>query len=234
MIVAQVHARHPRVALYYAPPASSAWWREGCEWLGRDPESGRESTTPAHDVTQAPRRYGWHATLVAPFHMAPGVELADVLASARAWAGTVPRFEIAMRAEALGRFAALRPAAAQDDATLRALAGDALIALAPLRKRPSHESIERRITEGMSARQIELLREWGYPYVFDEYRFHMTLSDSLDDAGQRDAVVSDWTRRVDMLGALPVHGAALFVEPEPGAPFMLWQRLPFNNVQDGA
>ena len=222
----------PRVALYYAPPASSAWWREGCEWLGRDPENGLENATPAHDVTHAPRRYGWHATLIAPFHMAPGVELADVLACARAWASSVPRAEMPVRVAELGRFVALRPARTSDDDALRSLAAGALRALAGLRAMPSRESIERRIVEGMSARQIELLREWGYPYVLDEYRFHMTLSDSLDDANARASIVSDWTRRIDTLGPLPVHGAALFIEPGAGAPFRLWQRLPFNNVQD--
>ncbi|SPB17840.1 hypothetical protein NOV72_05043 [Caballeronia novacaledonica] len=227
-------ARNPRVALYYAPPASSAWWRDGCEWLGRDPENGRETATAAHDVTHAPRRYGWHATLVAPFHVAPGIELADVLACARAWASLVPRFEMRVKAAELGRFVALRPAEANDDATLRTLAASALQALSALRKMPSHESIERRIADGMSARQIELLRAWGYPYVFDEYRFHMTLSDSLDDANVRASIMSDWMKRIDTLGPLPVHGAALFIEPEPGAPFTLWQRLPFNNAQDVA
>ncbi|SAK88714.1 hypothetical protein AWB76_06361 [Caballeronia temeraria] len=227
-------AAHPRVALYYAPPASSAWWREGCDWLGRDPENGRESATPAHAVTHAPRRYGWHATLVAPFQMAPGVELSDVLACARAWAGSVPRFEMPVKAAEIGRFVALRPALENDDATLRALAASALNALAALRMMPSRESIERRIVDGMSARQIELLREWGYPYVMDEYRFHMTLSDSLNDANARASIVSEWTQRIDALGALPVHGAALFIEPQPGAPFTLWQRLPFNNAQDVA
>ncbi|SAK69928.1 hypothetical protein AWB77_02897 [Caballeronia fortuita] len=227
-------AVHPRVALYYAPPAASAWWREGCGWLGRDPENGRESATPAHAVTHAPRRYGWHATLVAPFHMAPGVELSDVLACARAWAGSVSRFDMPVKADVLGRFVALRPAASSDDAALRELAAGALNALCALRTMPSRESIERRIVDGMSARQIELLRAWGYPYVLDEYRFHMTLSDSLDDANARASIVSDWNARIDALGPLPVHGAALFIEPEPGAPFTLWQRLPFNNAQDVA
>ena len=227
-------AGHPRVALYYAPPASSAWWRDGCEWLGRDPENGREIATAAHDVTHAPRRYGWHATLVAPFHMAPGIELADVLACALAWASAVQRFEMPVKAAELGRFVALRPTEASDEATLRTLAASALQALSALRAMPTRESIERRIAEGMSARQIELLRAWGYPYVFDEYRFHMTLSDSLDDANTRASIVSEWMRRIDMLGPLPMHGAALFIEPEPGAPFTLWQRLPFNNAQDVA
>lgn len=225
-------AGDPRVALYYAPPASSAWWREGCEWLGRDPENGLETATPAHELTHAPRRYGWHATLIAPFHTVPGVELADVLACARAWASSVPRFEIRMQPAEMGRFVALRPAETGDDKTLRTLAASALNALSALRTMPSRTSIERRIVDGMSARQIELLREWGYPYVLDEYRFHMTLSDSLDDANARASIVSDWRRRVDTLGPLPIHGAALFIEPEPGAPFRLWQRLPFNNAQD--
>jgi len=134
----------------------------------------------------------------------------------------------------MGRFVALRPAAPADDATLRALAASALKALSALRTMPSRESIERRIVDGMSARQIELLREWGYPYVLDEYRFHMTLSDSLDDANARASIMSEWKARIDTLGPLPVHGAALFIEPQPDAPFTLWQRLPFNNARDVA
>jgi hypothetical protein len=223
-----------RVALYYAPPASSAWWRAGCEWLGRDAESGRETATPTQAFTQSPRRYGWHATLVPPFHCAPDVSLTDVLAAARAWAGSVARFDMTVRAAELGRFTALRAAHDHDDERLRTLAASALHALAELRATPSRDSIERRIVPGMSERQIALLREWHYPYVFDEYRFHMTLSDSLDDTALRASIVSDWTRRIDTLGPLPIHGAALFIEPEAGAPFSLWQRLPFNNAQDVA
>lgn len=234
MSMAHLNGSNPRIALYYAPSASSAWWREGCEWLGRDPENGLETATPAHDLTHAPRRYGWHATLIAPFHMKPGVELDGVLACARAWASSMPRFEMPVRAAELGRFVALRPAETRDDDALRTLAAGALRALAAVRAMPSRESIERRIVDGMSARQVELLREWGYPYVLDEYRFHMTLSDSLDDANARESIVSEWTRRIDKLGPLPIHGAALFIEPAPGAPFMLWQRLPFNNAQDVA
>jgi hypothetical protein len=223
-----------RVALYYAPPAASAWWREGCEWLGRDAESGREYSTSAHDITHAPRRYGWHATIVPPFHCAPGTTLADVLTAARAWAGTVTRFDMPVRATQISRFVALRAAHERDEERLRAMAASALQTLATLRARPSAQSIEKRIVQGMSERQVALLREWGYPYVFDEYRFHMTVSDSLDDANARASVMSEWTRRIDTLGALPLHGAALFVEPEAGAPFTLWQRLPFNLVQDVA
>jgi hypothetical protein len=223
-----------RVALYYAPPAASVWWREGCEWLGRDAENGREFPTAAHDVTHAPRRYGWHATIVPPFHCAPGVALNDVLDAARVWAASIARFEMPVCAAEMGRFTALRAVRDLDDERLRAMAASALQALADVRAAATPESIERRMTPDMSKRQIALLREWGYPYVFDEYRFHMTLSDSLDDAAARAEIVSEWTRRIGTLGPLPVHGAALFVEAEAGAPFTLWQRLSFNNAQEVA
>ena len=35
---------------------------------------------------------------------------------------------------------------------------------------------------GLSERQIELLDAYGYPYVFEEFRFHMTLTDRLADS----------------------------------------------------
>src|SRR6202000_780688 len=92
--------------------------------------------------------------------------------------------------------------------------------LGDLRARPSPDDLGRRLAAPLTERQRALLVEWGYPYVFDEFRFHMTLSNSLDDAHERDALLAWWHARVPALGALPVNGAALFVEPEPGAPFV--------------
>jgi hypothetical protein len=37
---------------------------------------------------------------------------------------------------------------------------------------------------GLSARQAEHLTKWGYPYVFEDFRFHMTLTAGLG-RGQR-------------------------------------------------
>jgi hypothetical protein len=234
-----------RIALYYAPPADSSWWRAGCEWLGRDPESARVYHRPAprelaalglgvRGLTRAPRRYGWHATLVAPFRCAECATPLDVLVAAREWASRIKPFSMPVAVAEMGRFVALRPSATQDDQAVRDIAASALHALGSVRAMPSEAERERRIVEGMSDQQIAMLREWGYPYVLDEYRFHMTLSDSLDDASARQAIASHWTERVETLGLLPLHGAALFAEPQPGAPFMLWQRLPFDTAQDPA
>ena len=234
-----------RIALYYAPPASSAWWRAGCEWLGRDAETGRLIETPEEPaisalgqsvaaLTSSPRRYGWHGTLVAPFHTAEGVTPQQVLSEAREWASHITQFDAPLSAVEMGRFVALRATRPDDDESIRRVAASALYALASLRARPSAEDAERRLASGLSERQRTLLHEWGYPYVLDEFRFHMTLSDALDSTSVRAAIVSLWQTRAETLGPLPFHGAALFVQPHPGAPFTLWQRLPFANAHSEA
>lgn len=231
-----------RFAIYYAPPRESAWWRAGCAWLGRDPESGETLHAPQPaglgrplaDLTAAPRRYGWHGTLVPPFRLAPDVTPLALLTVAQQWAATRTRFALAAEAATLGRFVALRPADETGDAALRDLAADALRTLAPLRAAQTPAELARRLDAPLTARQRAYVEEWGYPYVFDEFRFHMTLSDSLDDARERDALVAAWNAQMADAGALPVDGVALFVEPQPGAPFALWRRVAFPDGEPRA
>ncbi|WP_296659388.1 DUF1045 domain-containing protein [Paraburkholderia sp.] len=224
-----------RFAIYYAPPRDSAWWREGSAWLGRDAETREPLSSPQPAglsrplaaLTVAPRRYGWHGTLVPPFRLAPGVTPDALFAAAQRWAATRACFEVAVEAATLGRFVALRPVDDAGEAALREVAADALRTLAPLRAEQTCGERTRRLDATLTARQRAYVEEWGYPYVFDEYRFHMTLSDSLDDAQARDTLTAAWNARMHDAGALPVDGVALFVEPQPGAPFVLWRRAAF-------
>ena len=227
-----------RFALYYVPARDSAWWRAGCEWLARDPESDEALVPPtlpaltarSRDVaslTRAPRRYGWHGTLVAPARRAPGVTPDEVLNEARAWARRQRPFELAVEAAALGQFAAIRPATDDGDAAMRGLAADGLRELACLRAAPNENERQRRLDGHLSARQRELLDLWGYPYVLEEFRFHMTLSDSID-AHDRAAIVDWWSAHLPALGPLEIDTAAVFVERSPGTPFALVARLPFE------
>ena len=226
-----------RFAVYYAPSRESAWWQAGSAWLGRDAESGEpcvppqppELARPLTELTAAPRRYGWHGTWVPPFRLADGVTQEDVLLATRAWAQTQSPFTVAVDAATLGDFVALRPADQQGEAHLRAVATSALQTLDALRAKPSAAGLARRLAAPLSERQRALLVEWGYPYVFDEFRFHMTLSSSLADAGERALLVAWWQAQAPALGPLPVDHAALFVEPAPGEPFVLWQRVPFQS-----
>ena len=224
-----------RFAVYYAPSRESAWWLAGSEWLGGDVESGVSYTPPqpaalsrtVSELTRSPRRYGWHGTLVAPFRLADGVAPRDVLDDARRWAQQQKPFILPVEAATLGDFVALRPAEPTGEASMRELASSALRTLGGLRTRPSAADLARRLATPLTDRQRDLLVEWGYPYVFDEFRFHMTLSSSLEAAQERAALVAWWHDRIAALGPLVVDSAALFVEPAPGEPFVLWQRLPF-------
>jgi hypothetical protein len=180
------------------------------------------------ELTKAPRRYGWHGTLVAPFRLADGVTPLAVLDDARGWAQQQAPFNLPVEAATLGDFVALRPAASEGEAAMRELAASALRTLGGLRAKPSSADLARRLAAPLTERQRTLLIEWGYPYVFDEFRFHMTLSSSLEAADERAALVAWWHDRIAGLGPLVVDSAALFVEPAPGEPFVLWQRLPFQ------
>jgi hypothetical protein len=184
------------------------------------------------DLTAAPRRYGWHGTLVAPFRLADGVRPDDLLGAVQRWARTRSGFALPVDVTLLGDFVALRPASDEGDALMRGLAADAMRTFAPLRAAPTAAELERRLAGGrLTERQRALLVEWGYPYVFDEFRFHMTLSNSLASAHDCVAMVDWWQREAERLGPLPVQSVALFVEPAPGEPFVLWRRLAFRTAE---
>jgi len=225
-----------RFAIYYAPARASRWWDAGSTWLARDAESGAfpeqhdapALSQPLAQLTTSPRRYGWHGTLVAPFHLAEHVTVADLLEASERWAQAQMPFALPVEAATLGDFVALRPATPSGEAQLRELAADALRTFTPLRIAPSAADIAKRMEAPLTERQRELLVEWGYPYVLDEFRFHMTLSNSLSNAADRAAIVDWWRREAQRLGPLTIDGAAIFVEPAPGEPFMLWQRLAFT------
>jgi hypothetical protein len=75
-----------------------------------------------------------------------------------------------------------------------------------------------------------LLDRWGYPYVLDEFRFRMTLSDSIE-RGDRQVPIGWWRAQLPALGPMPIDGAALFVESQPGEPFVLAARLRFGGAR---
>ena len=96
-----------RYAVYLAPPPESALWRFGSDVIGRDAASGQQRPGFAaagfdaeawRDMTSEPRRYGFHATIKAPFRLADDASLSDLSAALAALA----------RAEALRRRPARR------------------------------------------------------------------------------------------------------------------------------
>lgn len=237
-MITQTHSNvsDVRYAIYFAPARASPWWRAGCTWLGRDPETDEVLEPPqpptlqttVASLTRAPRRYGWHATLVPPFRLVDGATGQDLLEAAQTWARRQNRFHLPVEAALLGDFVALQPVGDQAATAARDLAVDALRSLTALRSPPSPREIERRSQAPLTQRQRTLLQAWGYPYVLDEFRFHMTLSDTIASDAAREAMIAWWRDEVARLGPLAIDGAAIFTEPTPGARFALWRRLPFG------
>ncbi|MGI9218273.1 MAG: DUF1045 domain-containing protein [Hydrogenophaga sp.] len=224
-----------RVAVYAAPDPASAWWARGSEWLGRCaarrcalPMPVINGVDPAvqQAVTADPRRYGWHATLKAPFRLAPGVGL-QALREALAAIGRDHRaVELAdLRVDRLGHFLALRPQA--PPVTLGALADDCVRRLQALAAPLSDAELARRRRAPLTPEEDALMLSWGYPWVLHQFRFHCSLTGPLD--GVPDAVVERLERAArSHFAALPpwrLDRLSLFVEPTPGADFELLEQL---------
>ncbi|NVO25290.1 DUF1045 domain-containing protein [Donghicola sp. B5-SW-15] len=174
-----------RYAIYYVPP-HGAFWQAGSAWLGWDAASGQPALHPdlagvdLAGLTATPRKYGFHGTLKAPFRLAEGRTESDLTDAVAQLARSIPAFDL----EALvvssigGRFLALRPEG--DVTALRGLCDRLVVALEPFRAPLTEAEYARRKPEALTAHQRALLDQYGYPYVMDEFRFHITLSGDLE------------------------------------------------------
>lgn len=224
-----------RYALYFAPAAHHALWTAGCDWLGRDPESGACGEGGAHRAD--PRRYGFHATLKPPFALREGSSRSQLLAALAHFVDERAPFTMpTLEAATLGDFIALRPVdadAAAPGQPLRRLADDCVRLFDEFRQPASSEETARRLAAALDEGQRDLLARWGYAHVFEHWRFHMTLTDVLprDPEGERlRAGLLDAARQAfagTLSAPLRCDGVALFVEDAPGADFRLVRRFDF-------
>jgi putative phosphonate metabolism protein len=178
----------PRYAIYVAAGADNAMSRFGAELLGYDAYSGDEVSFPQgplrvapdwRDITADPRKYGFHGTLKAPMALAPGKTEAELKAACATFASK-PRPIPVIRpvVDAISGFIAVIPGEAVD--ALQQLAADCVRDFDSFRASLTAEDHARRKPERLSERQREFLDRWGYPYVMEEFRFHMTLTGRLD------------------------------------------------------
>lgn len=172
---------YSRFAIYGIPP-EGALADFGAAWLGWDVQRGRvaeQTLLPGlHDITMTPRKYGFHGTLKPPFRLADSHDFEGLArATSRLATSLTPATCEGLDLTALGGFLALTPRG--DVAALRDIANACVRELDPFRAPAPESELTRRRKAGLSPRQEALLVEWGYPYVMDEFRFHMTLSGRL-------------------------------------------------------
>lgn len=173
-----------RFALYFAPPIGAEWTELATSWLGWDMVAGRMVAHPAAEtldvgqITERPRKYGLHGTIKPPFRLADGATFSDLESQTKALCARLKPVPLqGLSVARLGPFLALRPDG--DVAALSDLAATCVEALDAFRAPPPQSELDRRRAAKLSDRQEALLQKWGYPYVMDEFRFHVTLSGRL-------------------------------------------------------
>ncbi|MCZ7484280.1 DUF1045 domain-containing protein [Rhizobium rhizogenes] len=218
-----------RYAIYFSPAKDHPLTEAASRWLGRNAFSGtlHDDHDAYADMTEEPRRYGFHATLKAPFELAEKYSEAELLAAVEGFAASQPAFDIPrVVVGALGPFFALVP-----DRTYQPLqdfAAEIVDHFDRFRAPLSETDIARRRPQMLTESQRQNLSLWGYPHVMDDFRFHMTLTGRIDEGDQpamQEVLSARFAEFVDQ--PLTISGLALFIEETRGAPFTVhrWHPL---------
>jgi hypothetical protein len=197
-----------RYAIYYAPKPLSPLERFGTTWLDR--------RVPA---TEAPRVYGFHATLKAPFSLLPRHSVESLREALSAFARRRAAFDAPpLRLAEIGAFIALF--LQEPSMRMQQLADDCVREFDVFRASATAAEIERRRSAGLTERQDALLLQWGYPYVLEEWRFHMTLTGKLARQDRARTLEELWPlAEPHCRHPLRVEEIALFEQSAPGRTF---------------
>ncbi len=187
-----------RYALYYVPEQQSPLAMLGASLLGWDVYKAQAapmkealcafenagltlSEAQLETMTKEARRYGMHATLKAPFHLADGYSEAQLIQAVESFAATQKVFALPpLQVQCIADFFALtlQEDTAQerhDKEMTQNFATQCVQYFDGFRRPPSAVELARRRQKKLSARQEDNLLRYGYPYVLEDFRFHITL-----------------------------------------------------------
>ncbi len=225
----------PRYALFYAPEPGSPLAEFGRSWFGYDAVAGTQVSQrqdyglgidETYEMTRAPRHYGLHGTLRPPFRLRSGMTETELVARTERFSQNLRPVAVGLPTiQRIGAFLALAPAEANP--SLARLHARCLFAIEHFRAPLSEPERAKRLSTGLSPNQRLLMAQWGYPYVLDEFRFHITLMGPLSDHEQaRVAPALSPALKDICLEPLEIGSICLFVEPGDGRPFRMLRRFP--------
>jgi putative phosphonate metabolism protein len=236
-------ANFPRYAIFYVSDPTTELDRFGAHHLGYDAWTGEELQFPNdvlrvvadwRDQTADPRKYGFHATLKAPMALAIGKTEAELYAVCASFAGQ-PRSIPVIRpvVNSIGDFIAV--IAAEYCAELGRLAADCVAEFDSFRAPLTADDRARRNPSKLTPRQREYLDRWGYPYVMDEFCFHMTLTGRLGGA-QRGPILTMLQHRFAAmrLTTLAIDQIALFRQNDAASRFSIIGHWPLHAARHQA
>ncbi len=218
-----------RYAVYFAPDRASPWRRFGAHWLGRDEHDSAELAQPPcaaidadeiRHITAEPRRYGFHATLKAPFRLAVEYEESHLITRLASLASRIKPTPLGpLRVATLGNFVALVPA--ELSKAVQDIAATCVTDLDDLRAPLSRDERARRLAGGLDQRETQLLERYGYPYVMERFHLHFTLTGPVDSptAQRVTHAVEPMIASLAQKESLCLDRLCLYVERKPGAPF---------------
>jgi putative phosphonate metabolism protein len=222
-----------RAAIYFTPAKNDPLTVRAAEWLGRDAFDERivRDPDPKMDVLVSdPARYGFHATLKAPFRLDDDITLNELDRELAAFAQRTQAVSLGTLAVTrLDHFFALTVQAALP--RLLQVEEAVRTTFEPFRAPLTEQEMVRRNPQSLTERQQTNLSRWGYPHVGQDFRFHMTLTNAIVDEDEAARVEKRLHSQFDpVLEAPVVIGAlALFVESRPGAPFYVHSRHPLQS-----
>ena len=130
-----------------------------------------------------------------------------------------------MKVALLDDFLAIVPQPTSEAANT--LAARCVMELQPLAGPLSSTELLRRRQARLTPAQDALLLRWGYPFVLDEFQLHCSLTGSLKHLNSQQVqnlqqAAQDWFAN---LPPCRFETLALFVEPTPGADFVLQEHF---------
>src|SRR5262249_17801553 len=131
--------------------------------------------------------------------------------------------------EEISGFIAVIPA--ERSAEIEQLERDCVMAFDSLRAPLSPEDRARRNPDKLTARQRDHLDRWGYPYVMEEFRFHMTLTCRLSTES-RATLLANLRRRFAATGlaTLAIDTIALFRQDDANSRFRVIGHWPLHGT----
>lgn len=213
-----------RYAVYFMPAPDSPWTHFGRLWLDGAWKPPGLGVAHWQALLREPRRYGFHATLKAPFRLAPGctpetlVQRLEQLAAHHRAEPLGP-----MEVQALDGYVALVPTAPPH--AVQTLAERCVLGLDDLRAPLTPAEWARRQPHCLDERGRALLQAHGYPHVLERFRFHMTLAmtPSAAEAAEVQACARGPSMALQRQTTLELDRLCLCAEPAAGQPFVRLQ-----------
>ncbi|HZD24872.1 MAG TPA: DUF1045 domain-containing protein, partial [Alphaproteobacteria bacterium] len=96
---------------------------------------------------------------------------------------------------------------------------------------PQAAELAKRRAAGLTPRQEDLLRRWGYPYVMEEFRFHITLTGPVEP-DEAAALLPALRRLAGAVSAVPlaVEVLTLFRQAGSAASFAALKSFPLADT----